>query len=156
MRGMLCWTASLTLILGVTAASAAEPGLYPEPSALKWAPAPSNVPKGAEIAVLAGDPSKSGDVFVIRLKLPSNYAIPAHNHPTTENVTIVTGTLYAGMGDTLDRDASKPFAAGGFAAMPANMNHYAWTKEPAVIQVEAEGPFAITYVNPADDPSKAQ
>ena len=37
---------------------------------------------------------------------------------------------------------------------PAHMNHYAWTSEDTVIQVHGQGPFAITYVNPADDPSK--
>jgi len=34
------------------------------------------------------------------------------------------------------------------------MNHYAWTDGETVVQVHGQGPFAITYVNPADDPSK--
>jgi hypothetical protein len=34
------------------------------------------------------------------------------------------------------------------------MNHYAWTSAETVVQVHGQGPFAITYVNPADDPSK--
>ena len=34
------------------------------------------------------------------------------------------------------------------------MHHYAMAKTPAVVQVHAVGPFALTYVNPADDPSK--
>ena len=38
--------------------------------------------------------------------------------------------------------------------MPADMNHYAWTTEETVVQIAGPGPFAITYVNPADDPSK--
>ena len=32
------------------------------------------------------------------------------------------------------------------------MNHYACTRTGAVIQITAHGPFAVTYVNPADDP----
>lgn len=36
------------------------------------------------------------------------------------------------------------------------MNHYAWATGGTVIQAHGQGPFAITYVNPADDPSKAQ
>jgi len=32
------------------------------------------------------------------------------------------------------------------------MNHYAWASSPTVVQVHGQGPFAITYVNPADDP----
>jgi hypothetical protein len=34
------------------------------------------------------------------------------------------------------------------------MNHYAWTSGETVVQVHGQGPFAITYVNPADDPGK--
>jgi hypothetical protein len=34
------------------------------------------------------------------------------------------------------------------------MNHYAWASSPAIVQVHGQGPFAITYVDPADDPSK--
>jgi hypothetical protein len=83
-----------------------------------------------------------------------NYAVPAHHHPTTENVTVITGTLYAGMGDKLDCSASRTLAAGGFASLPSEMNHFAWTKVATIIQIEAEGPFAFTYANPADDPSK--
>jgi len=45
--------------------------------------------------------------------------------------------------------------AGGFGVAPAHMNHYAWTQTGAVIQINLIGPFALTYVNPADDPSKA-
>ena len=32
------------------------------------------------------------------------------------------------------------------------MNHFAWTKGGAVVDVMMEGPFTMTYVNPADDP----
>jgi hypothetical protein len=48
-------------------------------------------------------------------------------------------------------------AAGEFGSLteaPAHMNHYAWASEETVVQVHGQGPFAITYVNPADDPRK--
>ena len=122
------------------------------PSGVKWGPAPPTLPKGAQLAVLSGDPSKSGQ-YVIRLKMPANYQIPAHHHPTTENLTILSGSFHAGMGDKLDRTKAVALEPGGFAAMPANMNHYAWASRDTVVQVHGEGPFAIVYVNPADDPS---
>jgi hypothetical protein len=34
------------------------------------------------------------------------------------------------------------------------MHHYAFTKTGATVQIHMIGPFAITYVNPADDPSR--
>lgn len=120
---------------------------------LKWGPAPPIFAKGAQMAVLSGDPSKSGE-FVIRLKVPAGYKIAAHHHPTDEYVTVMEGDFSLGMGDKLDQAKSASLAAGGFAMAPAKMNHYAWSKGGAVIQVSAEGPFAMTYVNPADDPTK--
>jgi quercetin dioxygenase-like cupin family protein len=122
-------------------------------SQVKWGPAPPVLPKGAQIAVLSGDPFKPG-LYVLRLKLPANYAIPAHHHPTMENVTVISGDFRAGMGDKLDREKTMSFGPGGFAALPANMNHFAWAASETVVQVHGEGPFAITYANPADDPSK--
>jgi anti-sigma factor ChrR (cupin superfamily) len=120
---------------------------------LKWGPAPPTLPKGAELTVLSGDPSK--DVpYVVRLKMPSGYKIAAHNHPTTENVTVISGNFHIGMGDKLDEKNGIELTAGGYAEAPAKMNHYAWTSSASVVQVHGQGPLAITYVNPADDPSK--
>ena len=59
---------------------------------LKWGPAPPVFPKGAQIAVLSGDPFKDG-LYVVRLKMPANYKIAAHWHPTSEYVTIVRHRL---------------------------------------------------------------
>jgi hypothetical protein len=56
------------------------------------------------------------------------------------------------MGDKLDPAKGKELGAGGFATAPAKMNHFAWTTSPSVVQVHGIGPFAITYVDPADDP----
>lgn len=124
------------------------------PNVVKWGPVPPSLPKGAMIAVLSGDPSKDGP-YVLRLKMPANYQIPAHHHPTTENVTVVSGSFHAGMGDKLDAAKGQTFEPGGFAALPGGMNHYAWATTETVVQVHGNGPFAIVYVNPADDPSKA-
>jgi quercetin dioxygenase-like cupin family protein len=120
---------------------------------LKWGPAPAIFPAGAEMAVLAGDPNKAG-VFVIRLKMPAGYKVPAHHHPTDEYVTVISGDFSLGMGDKLDPAKGAALSPGGFAMAPANMNHFAWSQSGAVVQVSAEGPFALIYANPADDPTK--
>jgi len=120
---------------------------------LKWGAPPAVFPAGAQMAVLSGDPTKSG-VFVIRLKMPAGYKIPAHQHPTDEYVTVISGELALGMGDKLDPAKSAKLAPGGFAMAGAKMNHFAFSNQGAVVQVSAEGPFAMTYVNPADDPTR--
>jgi quercetin dioxygenase-like cupin family protein len=120
---------------------------------IKWGDAPAVFPKGAKFAVIAGDPTTKG-IFVARLMLPAKYRIPAHNHPTDEYITVISGGLYVGMGDQLDQSKGEKLGPGGFAVAPAGMNHYAWTTGKTVVQVEAEGPFGMTYVNPAEDPTK--
>ncbi|SFI22464.1 protein of unknown function [Bradyrhizobium sp. Gha] len=120
---------------------------------IKWGPAPPTIPPGAQLAVVAGDPGKEG-LFTIRLKMPPNFKVPAHNHPTDEFVTVISGDFRVGLGDKLDMDKGLSLKAGGFSEMPARMNHYAWTTEETVVQIAGPGPFAINYVNPADDPSK--
>jgi quercetin dioxygenase-like cupin family protein len=117
----------------------------------KWGPAPPMLPPGAQIAVLAGDPSKAAP-YTVRLKFPANYNIPAHSHPTDENVAVVSGALYMGMGDKLDKKAGHALGAGGYALMPANANHFAYTKGATTIVLYGQGPVEFKYVNPADDP----
>jgi len=123
------------------------------PGDLKWTDAPPALPKGAKMAVLYGDPGKSG-LFVMRVKLPANYKVAPHWHPADENLSVVSGTLFIGHGDKFDAAAGKPIATGAYAMMPAKMHHFAYTKKETVFDLSAMGPWGITYVNPADDPSK--
>ena len=122
---------------------------------VQWAAAPPALPAGAQISVLEGNPSEKGAV-TLRLKFPANYEIPAHWHSMTERVTVLTGALRVGMGDKLDRQASQTLEPGGFASLPANMHHFAWTTTPTVVQINLEGPFDIFYVNTAEDPQNKQ
>src|SRR5262245_33574049 len=93
------------------------------PDAIKWGDAPPVFNKGAKMAVLYGDPSKP-TLFIVRLKIPANFKVMPHFHPTDENVTIVSGSVAFGMGDKVDPKA-KALPAGSFVSMPANMHHYA-------------------------------
>jgi hypothetical protein len=134
-------------------AAAPSPHAAVQDGAMKWGDAPPVFAKGAKMAVLAGDPSKN-DVFVVRLKMPDGYKIMPHWHPTREHVTVISGKFNIGMGEKFDSAKADAISAGGFAYMDAKMAHYAWSQGETVVQVEAMGPFALTYVNPADDPSK--
>ena len=139
------------LLVGASGALADDMKMPVNASQLKWAPSPDFLPAGAQLVVLSGDPSKDGP-YVVRLKMPAGYKIPAHNHPTTEMVTVISGNLHLGMGDKLDEKKGASLSAGGYAEAPAKMNHFAWATSSTVVQIHGQGPFAITYVNPADDP----
>ncbi len=124
------------------------------PTAMKWMAAPPSLPPGAQMAVLMGDPSKSGMPYVFRAKLPDGYKVPPHWHSIDENVTVLSGTLLIGKGDKLDPSKTEALPAGSYMSMPKTMRHFAIAKGETVIQVHGIGPFDITYVNPADDPRK--
>jgi ketosteroid isomerase-like protein len=120
---------------------------------LKWGPAPPMFSAGAKAAVVSGDPSQAAP-YVIRLQMPAGYKIAPHWHPTDENVTVLSGTIAVGMGDTFDQPAMKDLPAGGYGVIPAQMHHFAMAKTPTTIQVHGMGPFVLTYINAADDPRK--
>ena len=124
------------------------------PAALQWGPGPPALPKGVMVAVLSGDPGQPGP-YVLRAKLPAGYVIKPHWHPTDENLTVLSGELRSGMGDAIDEKSMETMTAGSFARMPATMRHYVIATTETVLQVHGTGPFAITYVNPADDPRQA-
>jgi quercetin dioxygenase-like cupin family protein len=138
---------------GSAPAGAAETSIIESLKEIKWGPAPPNLPAGSEMAVMAGDPAKSGFVS-LRVKVPAGYEVPPHFHPTDEHVTVLQGTMAFGMGDNIDSKKAHTVNAGGYFIARAQMHHYAIAKTAAVIQIDLMGPFSLTYVNPADDPSK--
>ena len=118
---------------------------------IKWEPVSAALPPGAQRAVLLGDPSKEG-LFVTRLKVPKGYRIPPHTHPNQEVITVLSGTINLGMGETADPAKAKALSAGTFFVVPPGMAHFAQFDEETVIQSSAIGPWGINYVNPKDDP----
>jgi len=113
---------------------------------LKWTP----IIKGCELATVSGDPSTEGSAFVIRLRCADGAKIPAHWHPTDENVTVLKGTFLIGSGETFDETKLKTMNVGNFIAMPKEMRHFAMSKGESIVQVHGVGPFKVNWVNPAD------
>ncbi len=139
--------AAAGVLAGTTSLAAQAAGAAP---ALKWGPAPEVFPAGAQMAVVSGDPGKPGP-FVIELSMPAGYRIAPHTHPTDEKVTVVKGAFLVGMGNTFDEAKAKPMTAGSSGSIKAGMAHFASTRGPTVVSVASTGPFAMTYVNPADE-----
>jgi quercetin dioxygenase-like cupin family protein len=145
--------ATASLLMGLAPALAAQAAPAAKTDALKWGPAPPVFTAGARMAVVSGDPSKPGP-FVVELALPDGYQIKPHFHPTAEVVEVIHGTFLYAMGDTLDAAKTKPMKVGDKGSIPANMHHYAIAQGATIVSVTSTGPFALIYVNPADDPSK--
>ena len=165
-RARWTWNWVVMLLAALPAAFAADFALGADtkmvmlqPDAVEWgdtilpgSPLPA-FESGAKVAVLQGMPGKSGPV-VARLKFPANFVVAPHWHSTDEVITVLSGTLHAGMGDKLDREKSLGFPTGAFVVMPAKHHHFAWTDEETIVEIHANNPFDIVYVNPADDPRR--
>ena len=145
---------SVAAVITATAIPAASPA---GARGLKWMDAAgAGLPAGAQMAVLSGDPTKDG-AFKVQIKMPADYAVPPHHHPTDEMVRVRSGTLNYGMGDTVDKAAAGQLTdPKTHVTMAAGMNHWAFTTEPALVEVTGMGPFQIIYVNPKDDPRGAK
>ena len=158
MRRVISLFASLFAVLLLSAplvSAQATPKAKPKPTTiaavLHWGPTPAVFPKGAQMAVVSGDPGKAAP-FVVELSMPAGYKIPPHFHPTDETVQVKKGTFLVGMGDKFDVASTKPMKVGEKGTIPAQMHHFAEAKSATIVSVSAMGPFAMTYVNPADTP----
>lgn len=123
------------------------------PAEIKWVDGPSSLQPGAKMVILEGDPTKEGP-FVIRVKLPDGFRVAPHTHPKDERVTVITGTLYLGMGGTFDEKLGVALPAGSYGRTAAGMKHFGWVKGETILQLHGTGPWAVEYVNPDDDPRK--
>jgi len=148
-------TAPLTSLFAQAPADDTKQHQLHPPSEIQWKEGPPSLPAGAKFAVLEGDPHKEG-FFVMRLRLPDGYHVPPHTHPKTERVTVISGTFRIAMGDVLERGKAYTVPAGSYGFWPAGMKHAGWAEGETILQLHGVGPWAINYVNPADDPRNAK
>ncbi len=141
MRVFVIFLASLVAVFAGTSLAATGPAIT-TPDATNWVAGTGGY-QGAQMAVLLGDPTKSG-IYIMRLKLPAGAKLPPHVHGDTENVTVISGTLWVGLGKTEDQNQMKALPAGTFVSVPANLPHYAMVKEETVIQIDGMGPETMT------------
>ena len=144
--------AALLFLLVVTGPAAAADTPVQEPSLastfkdaqLKWGPCPDFIPKGCEIAVLHGDPSKANaDVF---FKVPANFKIPSHWHTSAERMVLVSGELHV----TYDGQKSVVLKPGTYAYGPAKLPHKASCAKgnPCVLFIAFESPVDALPTEP--------
>lgn len=136
----IVFTASLVFASPFASAEgpAADPALAFtfKDSQLKWGPCPPFIPKGCEIAVLHGDPSKNNaDVF---FKVPGNFTIPSHWHTSAERMVLVSGELHV----TYEGQKTTVLKPGTYAYGPAKVPHKATCAkgDPCVLFIAFESP----------------
>src|SRR5262250_1542617 len=98
---------------------------------LKWSP----IIRGCDLASVAGDMQADGSPFVIRLRCAAGTKIPAHWHPTDENVTVLKGIFQVGMGEKFDAAGLQTMNVGDLGSIPKETRHFALSKTETIVQV---------------------
>ena len=107
---------------------------------IQWKPAPPGLPEGSMIAVLEGDPGKSG-IFTLRVRAPAGARLAPHTHPRDERVTIISGAVGVGFGTHYDRTRLKVFRAGDFYVNPPGRPHFVGFAADSEVQITGQGPW---------------
>jgi quercetin dioxygenase-like cupin family protein len=107
---------------------------------------------GIETTVLAGDPNRGGP-YTIRLSVPANTRIAPHTHRDNRTAVVTSGVWYFGYSASADPAAEKPLPSGSFYSEPADVAHFAETRDVAVVvYITGFGPSDTVYVKASDDP----
>jgi quercetin dioxygenase-like cupin family protein len=87
-------------------------------------------------------------MYMYRVRFPANAKVQPHFHPDERIITVISGTLYMGYGDSFDESAMKALPAGSIWTEPAKQTHFVWAKDgEAVIQViGGNGPSGVTRI----------
>lgn len=135
------WLLSCLLLssLVVAQGGAPEPALAygVEDPRLEWGPCPPFMPRGCEIAVLHGDPSKPNvDVF---FRVPAGSEIPSHTHTSAERMVLVSGSLEV----TYEGQSPVTLKVGSYGYGPAGRPHTATCAAgaPCVLFIAFEEPL---------------
>ncbi|MEO6912420.1 MAG: cupin domain-containing protein, partial [Candidatus Baltobacteraceae bacterium] len=122
------------LVSGTQAASSVK---IMTPDQLHWSS--KGLPSGMSMAALTGDPGGTG-MYVYRLKMAPGSVYLPHVHGKAEMVTVLSGTLMAGIGSKMNKSAMKPLTPGTFVVIQPGTPHYVMAKDAVVIDVSGMGP----------------
>lgn len=154
---------ALPIVAGLAAAGAAhaddasdDASIVLTQEQIRWVAAPADFPKGIEISYVYGKVSAPGP-FVIRVRMPAHAQVAPHTHNMDETLTVLSGRVTHFIGRSFTDARRDELAAGGFVHLPKDTPHALRTDaSPVVMEISGVGPFGMTYVNPADDPSRAK
>ena len=138
------WLAMLAVLLyfGPAQAGELDPQTlsYKLPDQIQW----KTNPNGAQVAVLAGEPSKPG-LYVELVRWRAHLMSHPHFHPNDRYITVISGTWWVGTGKKYDPDSTVAMPAGSFVTHFGKHVHYDGAKdEDTVLEIVGEGPDTAT------------
>lgn len=95
---------------------------------------------GTKWSVLEGDKDAPGKAFTYAFFIPAGYW-EHHSHNQDARVAVISGTLRLAIGHELDKAGAKPFPAGSYLLVPANVEHTMGADIDTIIVGTAIGPW---------------
>lgn len=88
-------------------------------------------------------------LYTIRVQIAPGGLMPPHRHPDERHITVLSGDLYYGYGETADPMKVRRYPAGSYFIVPANEPHFAiGISGGAVYQESGLAPTATRWVSP--------
>jgi hypothetical protein len=138
--------ASLVAMLSISSAAELNPAAISIklPDQIPWSPVDA---RGAQSAVVVGDPSKPGFYMVYNKWTKGNHFSRPHFHPNDRLIVVLQGTWWVGTGAHFDPAETKPLPPGSFVTHYGKQVHWDGAKdEDAVLLIMGEGPGTSTLV----------
>ena len=133
--------------LSVSSAAELNPAAvtYKLPDQIPWSPVDA---RGAQNAVVVGDPAKPGFYMVYTKWTKGNHFSRPHFHPNDRYIVVLKGTWWVGSGPKFDPDhGTVAMPAGSFVTHFGEQVHWDGAKdEDAVLLIMGEGPATATEV----------
>lgn len=139
--GDACGGSPGTSSLAPAVSTRRRPPTVLRPEELRWTPRAD----GDEVAVLFGDPARSGP-FVLRIRSSSRSREEPHWHPHDAYITVLSGDFRFGIGRVFEPATAVEVGRLDTLAVPAGQLHYKWNDGPSVVEVHATGPWSTTWI----------
>ena len=118
------------------------------PPDLAWEDNP-DVP-GVQNAAGVGDPTKK-ELYTSFGRIEEGVRFPAHTHPDARITTVLSGTMYYGVGERPDRVRFEPYPAGSVIYTPPGVPHVMLAKDGEIIvQETGRGPTDLEFTSDAE------
>ena len=138
---------ALAATLSVSSAAELNPAAvtYKLPDQIPWGAVDA---RGAQNAVVVGDPGKPGFYMVYTKWTKGNHFSHPHFHPNDRYIVVLQGTWYVGSGTKFDPEhGTVAMPAGSFVTHYGKQVHWDGAKDQdAVLLIMGEGPATSTEV----------
>ena len=94
-----------------------------------------------------GDPNLAGKPFVVRIRELPGTIIAPHTHTWDENITVVQGILYFGIGADFDKIKLQKLPTGSFIFIPTGTPMFGYAPDGVVLQIHGIGPFTQKFTH---------